>query len=142
MAQHYESQGVHKCWERENPEHNARCGCTNKEAGLAPKRIPPETVAVLEEVAQERLRQDQKWGPLSYRVGMNARKYEMPEESRAKQLCETASKDGTLTWGHILVEELAEALDSFSEAEQERELVQLAAVAIWAIEDLRRAHRK
>jgi len=157
---HYGIGDNYKCKERENADHGGRCRCErrpNQEIPALPSItpeasfVPPpplvktfatkETEGVLDDVNAERLRQDRKWGLISYRVGANAREYEMPIEYRAQYLCEKADSEGKLTWGHILVEELAEALDSFSEEEQEKELIQLAAVAVSAVEDLRRKRR-
>lgn len=144
-VQHHMASGQYMCWEPENPYHNGRCRCTLKQEDIwtPPGKVfaSRETEAILDDVNAERIRQDQKWGPLSYQVGSNAREFEMPSESRAQSLCDQAHKDGKLTWGHILVEELAEVLDSFSEEEREKELIQLAAVAVWAVEDLRRKRR-
>ncbi|PVB16820.1 hypothetical protein I3U42_01260 [Mycobacteroides abscessus subsp. abscessus] len=121
------------------------------------------TGRVLQLIAYERHRQQEKWGDqnhpnvdpvLTRRVGgctvkRMAEEYEIPSANRAKFLCQTAAERGQVTWGHILVEELAESIESATLLDQatdlpddarlalryklHQELVQVAAVAVaWA----------
>ncbi|HEU5472720.1 MAG TPA: hypothetical protein VFV67_18895 [Actinophytocola sp.] len=48
----------------------------------------------------------------------------------ARRECEHASETGQLSWRHVLVEEVAEALAEADPARLRRELVQVAAVAV------------
>lgn len=90
--------------------------------------------AVFEELAAERARQDAKWGPQNHPGVDPFVDYGIPTADVARTACETAAKQRSVTWGHILVEELAEALEAGSEAALRRELVQVAAVAVAWIE--------
>jgi hypothetical protein len=101
------------------------------------------TVQITVEVAMERQRQDVKFpgqdvpdgtGP----VNRNSR----VQAARAQRACEYASKHHTLTWRHILAEEVAEA---FAEDDPEllrAELIQVAAVAVRWVEALDRRARR
>ncbi|WP_235631105.1 hypothetical protein [Mycobacteroides abscessus] len=148
-------------------------GCGEPEAAAATKRpilttatsptVRPVTGRVLQLIAYERHRQQEKWGDqnhpnvdlvLTGRVGgctvkRMAEEYEIPSANRAKFLCQKAAERGQVTWGHILVEELAESIESATLLDQATdlpddarltlrcklhwELVQVAAVAVaWA----------
>lgn len=116
------------------------------------------TGKVLGEVSQERWRQHRKWGEqnppdadpvLLHRAGgctaqRMAEHYEMPTATRAKWLCQEFFRRGEGTWAHILVEEVAEAIDATVDCVPEllrEELVQVAAVAVAWIEAIdRREH--
>lgn len=58
--------------------------------------------------------------------------YEIPTGNRAKFLCDNAFRNGVGTWGHILIEEVAESIEAAVDdpAELRAELVQVAAVAV------------
>ncbi len=117
--------------------------------------IPIATSLVMSEVAAERQRQDQKWGVQNHPLvdallrdrphTRMAEEYEVPTALRATQLCQIAAHRGEVTWMHIALEELCEfmaaAQHTDDETEARAELVQLAAVAVAAIEciDRRRA---
>ena len=64
--------------------------------------------------------------------------YEIPSETRAKQICETMHDRGEMTWGHIAVEELSEVISAKNDDERRKELIQLAAVTIAWIESIDR----
>lgn len=100
---------------------------------------------VLDEIAAERGRQEAKWGEQNHpslcqvllrRVGgcsadRMAEEYEIPTESRAKQLIDTAVDRGECTYAHILLEEVCEAVACLDDERRIREeLVQVAAVAV------------
>lgn len=123
------------------------------------------TTAILFEIADERARQDAKWGeqchpdadpvilrrlaggnhPLSSPAAVAQRlaeHHEIPSAARAKFLCDSAaSEPGGRTWVGIAVEELAEALEATVEdrARVREELIQLAAVVVAWVEDIDRA---
>lgn len=67
--------------------------------------------------------------PLHVSVERMAQEYEIPTESRAKQLTDHATKKGELTWAHIAVEELAEVIGCMDDEKAMRiELIQLMSV--------------
>jgi hypothetical protein len=107
---------------------------------------------VLEAIREERRRQDARWGeqnhpsiclvsaaegrilPItsSFDVAKVCMDLEIPFDLRAKRACDARAAAGTVTWAHIAVEELSEAVCSVTDAERRKELVQLAAVvAAW-----------
>lgn len=51
-------------------------------------------------------------------------------EKNAKSMCDRHGKDGTITWAHVLIEEVAEAIESKTDQRMMEELIQVAAVAI------------
>jgi len=103
---------------------------------------------ICEEIKKERDRQNDKWGQQNHDLvdytytpeGMN-RCYEILSEERAKYLCESSVKHGNLTWGHIIVEELVEALCAKTVKEQREELIQCGAVIVAMIESLDRNNK-
>ncbi|MCU0688033.1 MAG: hypothetical protein MUF34_38280 [Polyangiaceae bacterium] len=109
------------------------------------------TRRVLDEVAAERARQEAKWGQCDYpsvgpefegnRTGQACAHYGLPPEQIAKRRTDEADQRGAVTFAHVAVEELAEALSAPDEGARREELVQLAAVAVKWIEaiDRRRA---
>lgn len=113
------------------------------------------TAAVLGEVAAERIRQFEKWGrqrwpltpmlhPAAGEPGSNASIRFLNDRrllatglrsaKEAKILCEYAFKEGIGTFAHILVEEVAESIDSPTLDEMRAELIQVAAVAVQMVE--------
>jgi hypothetical protein len=109
--------------------------------------------SVADDVAAERARQDVKWGVQNHPDGTGPGTYPLrtlydsaPAEwlaRRATSSTDTAANAGTVTWRHILLEEVFEALAEDDPARLRTELVQVAAVAQqWAEAiDRRRAHR-
>lgn len=110
---------------------------------------------VLTEVADERARQDAKWGEQNHpdvdhvlmtREGgaspaRMAEHYELPTAGRAKFLCDQAADFGQVTYAHILIEEVAEVVEAATRAsvtELRAELIQVAAVAVAWVEKLDR----
>lgn len=105
---------------------------------------------ILQEIVNERIRQDQKWGKqnhpsvdvvLENRDGgctpeRMCEEFEIPSEDRARQMCEIHAKRKDLTWTHIVVEELSEAVSCKNDAERRQELVQLAACVVAWIENI------
>lgn len=126
---------------------------------------------IFDEINQERVRQDAKWGEqnhpdvdrvLTDRVPSPfhkssfatpgctphrmAEEYGIPDATRARASCDGAARIGQCTWAHILVEEIAEAVEAATLAQLGRgplaalrkELVQVAAVAVSWIEAIDR----
>lgn len=100
--------------------------------------------AIGREVFAERRRQEAKWGvqnhPSVPDFPERRRSIELglPGEFWAKETCECRAKDGALTWGHITVEELCEAVEAKGEMARREELIQLAAVVLAWIENIDR----
>lgn len=95
---------------------------------------------VLTEIAEERARQDAKWGEQNHPDGTGAA-YGLgavPELAAdfAKQRCDAAFERGTGTWEHILFEEFCEAMAEDDPVRLRAELLQTAAVAVHWIEAL------
>lgn len=88
------------------------------------------------EIADERARQDERWGEQNHRDGTGPQYAEHAEYERIRTT--NAAEDGTLTWRHILIEEVWEAFAERDPAKLREELVQVAAVATAWIEDLDR----
>lgn len=92
---------------------------------------------IFEEIHQERLRQDAKWGEQNHPI-----RPEDPEiiqffhgaMIRAKESCDFHHENGTQAWFYIVREELLEVMDESTAEGQRAELVQLAAVAVSMIE--------
>jgi NTP pyrophosphatase (non-canonical NTP hydrolase) len=130
---------------------------------------------VLGEVAAERRNQDLKWGVQNHpntdqvlitRPGVTdanghtwaggctpqrmAEHYEIPVARRAKFLCQSAASKGECTYAHILIEEVAEAIEAATihdldlaaevapTSDLRDELLQIAAVAVAWVEKLDR----
>ncbi|MGI5271191.1 NUDIX hydrolase [Nonomuraea sp. CA-218870] len=103
--------------------------------------VPGSLGRVLRAVADERVAQDRQWGVQEGLAdGTGPRGGDAA--ARARRETERASREGRLTWRHILEEEVLEA---FAEEDPDRlraELTQVAAVAVKWLQDLdRRAGR-
>lgn len=97
---------------------------------------PFQTHGVLADVFSERVRQHQKFGRQSHPDGTSVYNKSLAERVRAA--CDEATRDGSLTWRHILAEEYFEAVSEKSLRQLRAELVQVAAVAVAWIEDIDR----
>ena len=114
-----------------------------------------QTDEVLVDIRAERRRQDTKWGEQNHpdvdQVLMTreggcspdrmAAEYQVPSAYQARRQCDIAASRGRVTWAHILIEEVAEALEAATKANPTSlrdELVQVAAVAAGWIECLDR----
>jgi hypothetical protein len=117
--------------------------------GPAAPRVSPAVTAVLAEVGSERLRQDRRGDvyslplvapALMHRpVGWLAEHYEIPTAARARQRLNSSRCQGDLTYGHVLIEEVAEAIECGPDRLAMRaELVQVAAVAVAMVETIDR----
>lgn len=106
-------------------------------------------VSICVEIMHERTRQDSKFGAdrnhpsisqvLDVTHATEARKcaeYGIPSPALARHECDQAGTN--LTWAHIAVEEMSEAVGAATEAERREELVQLAAVIVAWIESIDR----
>ena len=108
-------------------------------------------MSIYDEIQAERVRQDAKWGeqnhPSADRVLIERKggcspermceNYELPNEARAKWLCQEHERRGDISWPHIAVEEMSEAVAAFADGSEiagRVELVQLAAVIVGWIE--------
>lgn len=86
---------------------------------------------VLNEVADERLRQDEKWGEQNHPDGTGLDGDEHRAD-KARTQCEIAAGEGRVTWRHILNEEVSEAFAESDPKKLRAELVQVTAVAaVW-----------
>lgn len=95
---------------------------------------------VFAEIADERVRQDAKWGEQNHPDG-TGRHYGLsavPELAAdfARQRCDAAFERGSGTWEHILYEEFCEAMAEDDPELLRAELLQVAAVAVHWIEAL------
>ncbi len=97
----------------------------------------PETEVVLEEVADERIRQVEKWGVQTRPDGTGGDIYKQAAEV-SKAHTDAAAADGSLTWVDILMEEVFEALAEDDPVRLREELIQVAAVAVSWSEDIER----
>jgi len=97
------------------------------------------------EILDERERQEEKWDEqnhpsldqvlLNRKGGCTPRRmcehYEIPEEGRAKAMCEIAHERKETTFAVIVIEELSEAISCLDdEAKMRAELIQCAAVIV------------
>ena len=88
---------------------------------------------ILPEIAAERARQDAKWGEQNHPDG-TWMLGDLGRANRARRECYNAAKRGTLTYRHILDEEVQEAFAEYDPATLRAKLVQVAAVAVAWIE--------
>ena len=110
----------------------------------------PSTISVVDEVVMERRRQDAKWGPQQdnpWNAGY-AKPFEYLIRGTAwdsveeiKRMVDDQAKQGTLGMCEILLEEVCEAFDEHDLARVREELVQVAAVAVKAVESIDRNGR-
>lgn len=103
---------------------------------------------VLDEVAVERLNQNRKWGEQNHHDGVvflrtrvSRMAYGIESGEYFKRKCARHNEDGDLSWSHVLLEEVAEAMDEAAAnriPELRAELVQVAAVAAAWVEAIDR----
>lgn len=98
------------------------------------------TLAVLQEVMEERGRQDSKWGEQNHPDGTNAQRYAW-DASVAKEVCRAKADAGTVTWVDVLDEEIFEAYEQEDWTLIREELLQAAAVLVAWVESGDRNHR-
>lgn len=109
--------------------------------------ILPRDARVLEEVSQERVRQDSKWGVQNHPNGtgddvalLHGRPLPQPHARvavtmgtlahTARAVTDQAANLGTVTYADILLEEVGEAFAESDPARLRAELIQVAAVAV------------
>ena len=100
------------------------------------------TITVLREVAAERARQDAKWGEQNHPLGFGTfTDRESPTYLamvEAKEMCNTAAKNGTLNFRLIIDEEHKELFATETLEEAREEAVQCAAVNVAIVERIDR----
>jgi hypothetical protein len=96
-----------------------------------------QTPAVLNEVQRERFRQARKWGEQNHPNGTGGEKWAY-YATLSKAETDESAQDGSLTYGHILLEEVYEAMAESDKARLREELIQVAAVAVAWVEKLDR----
>lgn len=119
----------------------------NKQKWLDLTKLQPKKI-IYSEIISERIKQDEKWGEQNHPI-VNSLKtydnhlpileeYDICNEERAKFLCNWNAQMKTLTWGHILIEEVSEVLHAPNKELMRGELIQCAAVIVAMIESLDR----
>lgn len=83
---------------------------------------------ILQEIAEERIRQDDKWGEQNHPDGTDTKWVDVALGMKAK--CESKARDGKLTFRDILEEEIWEAYGETDPDLLRAELVQAAAVIV------------
>lgn len=102
------------------------------------------TAEVLYEIARERSRQDAKWGEQNHPDGTGPAVRWITADTAdyvadtARVECQRMASVGRVTWRHILVEEIAEALAEDDPDKLREELIQVAAVAVNWVESIDR----
>jgi hypothetical protein len=91
---------------------------------------------IFDSVNTERDRQEAKWGAQSWPNGTTS-EYNYIAEAY-KETCDKNTRDGFLSWHDILLEEVFEAMSEENPDALETELVQVIAVAVNWVEDIRR----
>lgn len=87
-------------------------------------------------IMAERALQDSKWGKQNHPIRDEsfAQDFYTSIAESAKQTCDAHTREGTLSWLHILNEEIYEAMAEVDYALVRAELVQVAAVVVAMIE--------
>ncbi|MFI6922831.1 hypothetical protein ACIBIZ_23010 [Nonomuraea spiralis] len=91
--------------------------------------VPGSLAKVLADVTAERMAQDALWGMQALPDGTGG-EHRTAESDRARDETEAAARRGALTWRHVLVEEVLEALAESDPVRLRAELIQVAAVAV------------
>lgn len=91
---------------------------------------------VLDQVAEERERQLDKWGEQHHPDGTGWGSYMALAEDYKYINDETVAQGGDPDWSEILLEEVYEALSETDREKLREELIQVAAVAVAWVEDL------
>ena len=98
---------------------------------------------IFQEIKNERLRQDLKWGQQNHlsfpNKNYNNDDFGLINEMDAKTNCEIAFKNGYGSWAHIFIEEVSESLSAGNDLKKLREeLIQTIAVGVAWIESIDR----
>jgi hypothetical protein len=110
-------------------------------------KIPKNIKHIINDIIIEKQKQLDKWGEQNHPILDSilierdsirmCEEYHLPSEIVAKQNVDINAKRNTLTYMHILVEEVAEAASCKDNIENLRnELIQIATVAISMVESL------
>lgn len=105
---------------------------------------PRATMETAMDVIGERSRQDRQWGEANHRDLPDGVKHPcaffgIPTADAARMHCQDAFRRGTGSYAHVLIEEVAEAIeDAHDPVKLRAELVQVAAVAMKWIEAIDR----
>jgi len=102
-----------------------------------PRAADPATAGVLDEVAAERVRQNERWGEQNHRDGTGDRRWR-DAANHVRSEVDDEARAGRTTWNGVLREELFEALAESDPARLRAELVQVAAVAVAWVEAIDR----
>lgn len=100
---------------------------------------PRSRETIFRAIVSERGLQDAKFGEQHWPVKPIDGSWDkafQDSEAAAKAACSIHTKDGTLTWWHILNEEFMEAMAAKTRKDQIKEMVQLAAVCVHVLENL------
>ncbi len=92
-------------------------------------------------VAEERARQDIKWGEQNLPDGTEDSEVNRAIEAASKVVCDTSYLAGDLTWADVLGEEVAEAFAETDPEKLKMELVQVMAVCKAWIECIHRRQK-
>lgn len=92
-------------------------------------------IRVFDDVLGERHRQLVKWGPQRHEFG-TGKPGDRGLSDWYRHECDVAATTGDVTWRHILLEEVYEALAETEREPLRRELIQVAAVIFAIVEDL------
>ena len=90
-------------------------------------------------VADERHKQDEKWGEQNHPDANPNANYPIGAAGHCKAVTDMRAQSGVVTWADILIEEVAEAVDEARAGNRQalrNELVQVAAVAVQWVEKL------
>lgn len=98
-------------------------------------QTPPARRKIMRDIHVERERQLDRWGVQKHPDGTGSFAFQRTAEAQ-KQATDTAASDGSLTWTHILAEEVAEAWAEAAIGKLRAELVQAAAVIVAWLEDI------
>lgn len=106
--------------------------------------VSKATFWVLTDVGLERHRQDEKWGEQNHPDGTGPsgfHRHISGVADRYRSECDAAARAGKVTFRHIFLEEVFEAMAEHDPGQLRAELVQVAAVAVAWVEaiDRRRA---
>lgn len=95
-----------------------------------------DQMVILQDIINERKKQDAKWGEQHHPDGTVSNKYSVSMANYYRGLCNAYAKSDIVTWKDILLEEIYEALAEDDLAKLRNELVQSAAVIVNWIEDI------
>lgn len=99
--------------------------------------LTAEVLTALNDVLAERRRQHEKWGEQNLPDGYSSFS-DRVRAAQARDACNRAASEHTVTWRHVLMEEVAETLAESDPDLLRAELVQVAAVALQWIEAIDR----